>query len=109
MRRKRQMELLASAALIAVLTLAAGGFLLMHRLNEGLLRAAARGDVDAVHSLLARGANPGARTRFGETALLLAARRGSEETVRLLLQRGADPNAKDRSGVTALWWVAARD
>jgi hypothetical protein len=107
--RKQLIEILAVGALLTIVAVAAGGFLYMHRLNEGLLRAAARGDVDAVRSLLARGANPGARTRAGETALLLAARRGSEEAVRLLLERGADPNARDRHEVTALWWVAARD
>jgi len=109
MSRKRLIELIAVGALLGVIGLAGGGFLARQRLNAALLRAAVAGNVQAVRSILDRGADPNARTGARDTALLLAARRGREETVALLLERGADPNAQDRHVSTALWWVAARD
>jgi ankyrin repeat protein len=99
----------STTALGSILAVVTGGLFYFHWLNSELLRTAGIGDVQAVQTLLNRGASVTARSKAKETPLLLAARRGSLETVHLLLERGADPNARDHFGVTALWWVAARD
>lgn len=58
--------------------------------------------LDRVIDLIARGANPNARTRLQHTPLTLAANRGYTETVRVLVAAGADINAKSHGGYTAL-------
>jgi ankyrin repeat protein len=55
--------------------------------------------------LLAKGANPNARTLNGNTPLMLAAR-SSLETQRLLMDAGADINATNSSGATPLMAAA---
>src|SRR5215813_5986299 len=63
--------------------------------NEDLIAAAKKGDVEAVKSLIAKGANVNARTNYGATALHFAADRGHLEVVKALVEAGADVNAKD--------------
>jgi len=65
------------------------------------------GEVDAVGSLLDRGANADAKGQRGLTALMLAAAgsRPSPAAVRLLLARTHDVNAMDEGGRTALDWA----
>jgi ankyrin repeat protein len=71
--------------------------------NE-FLTAVHRGDVNSVRSLLARGADPGAReAHSGLTALMIAAGRGDTPLLRVLLAAGADLYTADsRGGGTAL-------
>jgi len=63
--------------------------------NDDLIAAAKKGDVEGVKSLIAKGANVNARTNYGATALHFAADRGHLEVVKALVEAGADVNAKD--------------
>src|SRR4030095_16435562 len=58
--------------------------------------------------LLEAGADAGAASPEGETALMVAARTGKVDAVNALLSRGADPNVKEHwRGQTALMWAGA--
>jgi hypothetical protein len=72
--------------------------------NEDLLNAAKRGDAAAVKSLLAKGADVNAKTRYNQTPLMLAAQQGHLEIVKTLLAAGADVDVTDTfyKSVTAL-------
>jgi uncharacterized protein YceK len=67
-----------------------------------LLKAASRGDVDAVNAMLAKGADINETYDHGRTALMYAAWNSHIAVVQLLLDRGADVDAKDQYGNTAL-------
>jgi ankyrin repeat protein len=72
-----------------------------------LMRAAARGDLAAVTTAIAAGADvnaahPDARL----TPLMFAAYFGHEATVRQLLEKGARPNLKDAAGASAADWAS---
>jgi ankyrin repeat protein len=77
--------------------------------NIRLLRAAGRGDTDAVGRLVAAGADLSARNGQGLTPLMLAANHGHCRAIELLVDLGADVNASSTvvypgrwSGFTAL-------
>jgi ankyrin repeat protein len=85
--------------------------------RTALLLAAEHGHAEVVSYLLGRGADPGARTSRGDTALILALRgslfqKGAEgvprETVAALLKYGAEVNVKGEYGRTPLMWSVAR-
>lgn len=63
--------------------------------QDALFDAARRGDRDAVVSLLDRGVDVNARSRYGVTALGFAAGEGRLDVVRLLVERGADVQVAD--------------
>ena len=69
--------------------------------NGELRRAADRGDAARLAELLAQGADPNTRNRFGSTALHLAARHGHLPVVELLLAQGAEASRRDNHGNTA--------
>ncbi|MGE0129959.1 MAG: ankyrin repeat domain-containing protein [Blastocatellales bacterium] len=73
-------------------------------LNNELLSAAKKGDAAAVKSLLAKGADVNAKTRYNQTPLMFAAQHGHIEIVKTLLDAGADLNVTDTfyKSVTAL-------
>ncbi|MGD1155651.1 MAG: ankyrin repeat domain-containing protein [Terriglobia bacterium] len=73
-----------------------------------LMQAAERGDLQAVKTLLASGADVNARDQRGWTPLMHASMslKANAEVVRTLIAAGADVNAKDRVGRTALIWAA---
>ncbi len=80
--------------------------------HPALVRAAQRGDAEAVARAIARGANLDRRTSvFGTgefndwTALMWAAYARNDEVVRLLANAGADVNAQSGGGRTALHLV----
>lgn len=76
-------------------------------LDEQLLSAAAKGNVEAVKALLDKGADVNAKSPYGVTPLWLSARRGHTAVVKLLLERGADPNARENvNRSTPLGWAA---
>jgi outer membrane protein assembly factor BamB len=60
-----------------------------------LVAAAIRGDLEAVRSLVDRGAPVDTADRWGGTALAFAAAEGHVEVVRFLLERGADPSKRE--------------
>lgn len=72
------------------------------RPDRALLRAAERGDADAVAVALRSGADVEARDERGRTALLAAAARDAVEVAQVLVASGADPAVADRDGTTPL-------
>lgn len=72
------------------------------KLDESLLEASAKGDVEAVKTLLKQGASVSGVDRLRETALHKAARRGHTEVVKALLEAKANPNALDLRGETPM-------
>jgi hypothetical protein len=75
-------------------------------LNEELLDASKKGDVEKVKKLLKEGADVNAKDRFGFTPLHYTALNGHIEIVKLLIERGADVNAKTNGGWTPLRFAA---
>jgi ankyrin repeat protein len=75
-------------------------------LNEELLDASKKGDVEKVKKLLKEGADVNAKDRFGFTPLHYTALNGHFEVVKLLIERGADVNAKTNGGWTPLRFAA---
>ncbi|MCK4319668.1 ankyrin repeat domain-containing protein [Candidatus Micrarchaeota archaeon] len=71
-------------------------------LNVELLKAAEKGDMEAVELLIKKGANVNTKINFGRTPLIGAAGEGHTETVKLLIQKGAEVTAKNNYGETAL-------
>jgi hypothetical protein len=70
---------------------------------EDLIKAAERGDLAAVKSLIAKTSDVNAKTgKYGITALMEASRGGHIKVVEVLIAAGAEINAKDNNGVTAL-------
>jgi len=82
------------------------GLLRRHGARIGLPEAAALGDLAAVQSLLAAGADVDARGGDGATALSAAAARGDKEIVQTLLSQGAALELRDQHGRTALMCAA---
>jgi ankyrin repeat protein len=75
--------------------------------GQQLLDQIRKGDLAAVRSLLANGADVNARDTKGATALMNAAIYGDLDCVKLLLDKGADPNASNDLGIDALMWAAS--
>jgi hypothetical protein len=74
---------------------------------DGALRAASeKGDLDAVLSLLARGADPDKPGDEGRNAVINAAWRGRGRIIQLLLDRGVGTELPDDSGRTPLVWAS---
>jgi hypothetical protein len=79
-------------------------------LDRKLRRAAARGRVDEIKSLLEAGADIEGKGGFfslEQTPLACAAWAGKTEAVRFLLEKGANPEPRDMSGDTALWYAVS--
>ena len=74
--------------------------------NMALLRAASKGQLRKVESLLKSNASVNQKDKYGQTALLRAALAGYLETVECLLQHNPLINEKDISGCTALMMAA---
>jgi ankyrin repeat protein len=68
---------------------------------EALIKAAAKGELAAVQSLLQQGVGPDSANAKGHTALMEAARTGKREVVDALIAAGADVNARGKDGSTA--------
>jgi ankyrin repeat protein len=71
-----------------------------------LMRAAARGNLNGIRSLVGDGADPNQADLIGTTALMYAAQAGHVSAMRLLLRHGARVDARDRTGKTALMRAA---
>ncbi len=70
--------------------------------NEELGLAVASGDKPLVRKLLAQGADPNAKDRWGMIPIETAARNGDAEVLRWFIERKADVNAKGMMGLTPL-------
>lgn len=70
-----------------------------------LMRAAARGNTDAVALLLARGAAVDARDSFGNTALMYACARGHAGVVEALVEAGAARGHVNKFGLGPADWA----
>ncbi len=67
----------------------------MQTLDEQLLDAARKGDLAAVESLMAKGANIEAASPYGQTPLFFAARNGHTPVVKFLIGKGAKVDVRD--------------
>ena len=67
-------------------------------ITTALHEAARAGDTTRITQLVAQGADPNARDRYGQIPLMRAAEAGLADTIRTLIELGADPNARDRYG-----------
>lgn len=75
-------------------------------LSERLHIAAALGDVESVHVLLAQGADADSPDRDSRTAIIEAAWRGYPRIVKTLVDNGASLDATDETGKNAVMWAA---
>ena len=79
-------------------------------LNEELIAATRKNNVEAVKTLLAKGADVNAKTEYGATPLFFACDRGNVEIVKLLLAAGADIDVRDTFyKATPTSWALQRD
>ncbi len=82
----------------------------MPTLNQRLLGAAKREDIEECRDLLDRGADVNAKNRYdGSTPLHRASWTGNYELCKLLLDRGADVNATDNLDSTPLHLIFTRN
>jgi hypothetical protein len=78
-------------------------------LNEELLTATRKSNVELVKALLTKGADVNAKSPYGATPLFFACDRSSVEIVKILLDAGADPNAQDTFyKATPLGWAIGK-
>lgn len=75
----------------------------------GLHAAAAKGDVQAIGALLARGTDVAARDSHGRTPLHVAAHMSHEAAVRALVKGGADPRALESRRYDIVTIAAVKD
>lgn len=99
------MKKFAILAIMIFLASCAGMTNTVKEIDQGLVRAACKGDVKLVKVLLDNGANVDARDNRGRTGLIWAAFKNQDEVVKLLLESGADTEIRDDRGCTALVWA----
>jgi ankyrin repeat protein len=79
-------------------------------INEELIFAARKSNLEAVKTLLAKGADVNAKTEYGATPLFFACDRGNVEIVKLLLDAGADVNITDSFYKSPpVFWAVMKD
>ena len=79
-------------------------------LNEQLLAATRKSNIELVKSLLAKGADVDAKSPYGATPLFFACDRSNVEMVKLLLEAGANPNVQDTFyKATPLGWASGKE
>src|SRR5215472_4173478 len=77
--------------------------------DDRLLTAASRGDLDSIQKALKEGANVEAHEADGATALMVAALSGHPDVVSALLGRGAGGSRCRRQGSHRIWAHAVDD
>ena len=70
--------------------------------DDALRKAAKKGDVARIETLLQSGVKVDSANKKGRTALIEAAAEGQTQAVKLLLRHGAKPGIQDEEGFTAL-------
>jgi ankyrin repeat protein len=75
----------------------------------GLHRAASRGDVEEIRTLLTAGANPNQRDAAGRTPLHVAAFRSQYEALRALVAGGGDIDAQENDRYDVITIAAVKD
>jgi ankyrin repeat protein len=75
-------------------------------MDEELIQAASKNDLNAVNDLISKGADVNTTNVFLATPLIVAAKCGNTECVKALLKAGANANAKCIQTCTALLWSA---
>lgn len=94
---------------ILLLLVFASGSVFGQDLNEQLLAAARKGDPALARTLIEKGADVNAKTRYGATPLSYACDRGNVELVKLLIEKGASVDVKDTFyGATPIIWAAQK-
>lgn len=79
-------------------------------LNEELLVATRKSNIELVKALLAKGADVNAKSPYGATPLFFACDRSNVEIVKILLDAGADPNVQDTFyKATPLGWALGKN
>ena len=76
---------------------------------EGLLQAAARGDVAQIKTLTAAGADVNARDDYARTPLHVATFARQRDAIAALIKAGADPGAKERDRYDAVTIASVAD
>jgi ankyrin repeat protein len=76
--------------------------------SDDPIRAAYRGDVEALQRFVEDGFQPNEGNEVGYTALMGAARGERLDVIRFLLSHGGQAALADRRGYTALHWVVAQ-
>ena len=99
---------LTAVVLIVALAGCGGGDTEPNR-ESGLFAATRSGDVQAVRSLVAAGADVNERDGAGRTPLIVAAQERMTAAARALLDAGADVSAADAEGETAYPFAALSD
>lgn len=73
--------------------------------HSSLHQAVKSGDVNAVKTILANGADVNAPNDAGQTPLIVAIVAGQHQLLRPLLRAGANPALRDNTGLTASEWA----
>ena len=90
----------STLAICIVCSLGLMGPVLAQMPGDDLVKAAAKGDLATVQSLLAQGTDVNAKDKNGNTALMEAARTGKADVVAALVAAKADLNAQNKDGWT---------
>ncbi|MDE0092482.1 MAG: ankyrin repeat domain-containing protein [Oligoflexia bacterium] len=77
-----------------------------NQLNEELLEAVKKNQIESVQKLLDQSADVNARNNNGETPLILASYYGRPKIAQILLNRGALVNAQNNNGWNSLMFAA---